>query len=837
MNRLYIYEAAHAPGELKIGETDRDDVHVRIREQLGTANVRYSLLHQQVAVRRDGTTFRDTDVHNTLERMGHPPVPRHMGGKDTEWYRVDLATALTAIASVETGRELDAGRWQTFGMRPEQQSAVRGTSTYFREHNHDDGPAHFLWNAKMRFGKTFTTYQLALEMGWTRLLVLTYKPAVADAWRKDLQGHVDFAGWQFVDKDTDWETLDESRPIVWFASFQDVLGKTKDKKIKERNWFLHAEDWDCIAIDEYHFGAWRDNAKDLYSQTFGDEKDEKQVAEQSPDADAVESLPIAAKHYLYLSGTPFRAIETGEFSEEQIFNWTYPDEQAAKEAWPAGAANPYADLPRMELRTYLIGDTARSEATEGEFNEFSLSELFKATKSADGTYAFTEERYVTAWLDTITGRNAALLNGELRQRTLTPREDGSGPQFPYADANLRNLLRHTVWYLPDVAACRAMTRLLNRDPYFGGDPADPHYRVVDIGGSAAGTGIAALDPVRKTIDEANKPTITLSCGKLMTGVTVPEWTGIFMLRGTNSPESYFQAAFRVQSPWTSRDADQPGGRQILKDTCYVFDFDPQRALRLVGEFATRVSEATGASAESKVKEFTAFLPVFCYADGQMQAVDAADILAIADSGLTSSMMVRKWKSANLVQLDGPTFHRLLADEELMETLNNLEQFRNNKVDVGKAAKVVISAEEALRKAKAERRAPTEEEDSEAKEARKQKQQLREALVAFLQRIPAFMYITDTREKALVEVIRAQEGAKFERATGVPLAMFERLVQSGLLRNDNIDKAILAFKRYEDSSLGYAGNFKDRSDLSIGAMFDTLTTEQADRLINQRGPKS
>lgn len=834
--KIYVYQLNHAPEELKIGQTSHDDVHIRIRQQVGTANIAYTLLHQCEVVRADGTTFGDRQVHQALERMGVRRVARTNGNRDTELFRTDLATVKTAIASVVTGRQLDAGRHQTFDLRPEQQVAVERTAAYFRANRMATSvPPHFLWNAKMRFGKTFTTYQLAREMGWSRILVLTYKPAVAAAWRDDLLHHVDFADWQFVDKGTPWSSVDETGKIVWFASFQDVMGKTRDQQVKERNEALYLLDWDCIVLDEYHFGAWRDNAKDIYSLAPDDEKSEKATAEQEPDVQEVESLPITAGHYLYLSGTPFKAISEGEFTEDQIFNWTYPDEQAAKANWIGPGRNPYRDLPRMELRTYLIGDTARTEATAGEFNEFSLTDLFRARKvedaHGDAVYEFMNDKAVVAWLDTIAGRNKRLLKDALRANTLKVAH-GTGPQFPYADSTLRDRLRHVVWYLPDVASCRAMSALLAFDPYFGGSADNPKYRVVDLGGNATGTGLKALDPVRRAIDPDDKPTITLTCGKLMTGVTVPEWSGIFMLRGSNSPESYFQSAFRVQSPWTRPDADAPDGKRVLKDVCYVFDFDPQRALRLVGEFATRLSEATRTSAEAKVAEFTTFLPIFCYDDGEMLTVDPTDILAIADAGVSSTMMVRKWRSGALVSLDGAAFESLLADDAMMAAIAGLEQFRKKSVDVKKTTEVVIAAEDALKKAKREKRPPTPEEDAAIKEARDQKKKLRESLVAFLQRIPAFMYITDAREQALADVIRAQDSRRFERATGLSIEMFERMASSGLLNGKKIDAAILAFKRYEDASLEYAGNARERNSGVVGGMFRVYSKEEADRLVHE-----
>ena len=201
-------------------------------------------------------------------------------------------------------------------MRPEQKEAVERTAAYFRDRAGGDRSPKFLWNAKMRFGKTFAAYQLAREMGWKRVLVLTYKPAVQSAWRDDLLGHVDFSGWHFVDRETPIADADRllsgPDPVVRFASFQDLGQKSHDGEVKEHNESIHLTDWDCIVLDEYHFGAWRDSARELY-----DPADKALAEEAEPEEEVTEEdLGLDSGHYLYLSGTPFRAITNGEFTKE-----------------------------------------------------------------------------------------------------------------------------------------------------------------------------------------------------------------------------------------------------------------------------------------------------------------------------------------------------------------------------------------------------------------------------------------------------------------------------------------------------------------------------------------
>src|SRR6202453_484047 len=276
-------------------------------------------------------------------------------------------------------------------MRREQAAAVDKAHAYFESIWAEDDSAvpRCLWNAKMRFGKTFAAYQLAKKLDARKVLVVTFKPAGEDAWQNDLESHVDFEGWQYLSNasGTDPTTADKSRPLVYFGSFQDLLGKDKLGNIKAKNTWLHETNWDLVVFDEYHFGAWRDSAKELFEGEDDSEAKKETAAEYNPELDAfneeldelgeseTEFLPITTKAYLYLSGTPFRALATGEFIEEQIFNWTYTDEQRAKEEFAArnpGRWNPYGALPQMPLLTYQMPGELVAIASAGEFDEFDL---------------------------------------------------------------------------------------------------------------------------------------------------------------------------------------------------------------------------------------------------------------------------------------------------------------------------------------------------------------------------------------------------------------------------------------------------------------------------------
>ena len=394
--RIYAYSDERFPGCLKVGYTTLT-AEERVRQQTEAVKIpkqTWRIELDELAIRNDGTFFTDHEIHRGLQRMG---VVREKG----EWFRCTVGQLKKCITNEKTGQyDTDVNRYHSFPMRPEQQRAVDMTAAFFKNNPPTTGHTpHFLWNAKMRFGKTFAAYQLAKTMGWKHLLVITFKPAVASAWREDLLSHTDFKGWQFVSQsegDTPPEKIDKQRPYVYFGSFQDLLGKDRATEgIKEQNQWIHQTHWDCVIFDEYHFGAWREKAQDL----FGDSKTEieKQLKKEYEDYQAEaktiekeegndisfvedfdeEALPITTNHYLYLSGTPFRALQNGDFLEDQIFSWTYTDEQQAKEQWQ-GDNNPYLSLPQMQMMLYKLPKEVEEIAEKGEKDEFDLNLFFKA---------------------------------------------------------------------------------------------------------------------------------------------------------------------------------------------------------------------------------------------------------------------------------------------------------------------------------------------------------------------------------------------------------------------------------------------------------------------------
>ena len=671
----------------------------------------------------------------------------------------------------------------------------------------------------MRFGKTFAAYKLAQSMKLKRILVLTFKPAVESAWADDLYHHIDFKGWQFISNkdardinfsiDEEFEEADKNKPIVVFGSFQDLLGRNDAGGIKAKNEFIHSEKWDLVIFDEYHFGAWRENAKNLFEKqdeeaevNFDQEEFQRKEAANAMDESF---LPITTKYYLYLSGTPFRALNSGEFIEEQIFNWTYSDEQRAKETW-VGKNNPYKALPRMVLMTYKIPESIREVASQGEFDEFDLNEFFKAEGKGEDA-KFKHENEVQKWLDLIRGSYLPSSVDDLKLG------QDKRPPMPYSDTRLLNILTHTLWFLPDVAACDAMKNLIDqRQNTFYHD-----YKVIVCAGTKAGIGLEALKPVQAAMaNPLNSKTITLSCGKLTTGVTVRPWTGVFMLRNLKSPETYFQTAFRVQSPWEIK--DDKGNPQIIKENCYVFDFALDRALKQISSYSSRL-DINESDPEKRVAEFTKFLPVLAYDGSAMMQLNAEAILDIAMSGTSATLLARRWESALLVNVDNDTLKRLMDNPDAMEALMRIEGFRSLNSDI----ETIINKSEKVKKAKTkdgpltpkQKRELTEEE----KEFKAKRKQIQEKLIKFATRVPVFMYLTDYRERCLKDVITQLEPSLFKKVTGLEVKDFELLCSLNVFNASLMNEAIFSFKRYEDSSLSYTGLDLHAGD-DVGG-FDTV----------------
>ncbi len=355
------------------------------------------------------------------------------------------------------------------------------------------------------------------------------------------------------------------------------------------------------------------------------------------------------------------------------------------------------------------------------------------------------------------------------------------------------------------------------------------YQVIVAAGTTAGIGLEALPPVRKAIGSGfDSKTITLSCGKLTTGVTVPQWSSILMLRNLSSPETYFQAAFRVQSPWSIKNpnGDNPNEEEILKPVCFVFDFAPTRALRQLSEYGIGLSP-NESNPENAVRDLVSFLPVLAYDGANMTQIDAGGILDIAMAGTSATLLARKWESALLVNVDNDTLRRIMDNPEAMAAVERIEGWRALGDNV---IETIINKSEKIKdlKKKAKEKELTKKEkkelSDEEREFKSKRKLVQEKLIKFATRIPAFMYLTDFRENTLQDVITKIEPELFETVTGLTVKDFHLLVRLKVFNTEQMNQAVFAFRRYEDASLRYTGLESHKGLRSYG-LYDTVVARE------------
>ncbi|MBO4445037.1 MAG: DEAD/DEAH box helicase family protein [Bacteroidaceae bacterium] len=596
---MYAYstpEIARHDGWLKIGDTEQG-VHKRIGQQTHTADVVYNIVWKDIAMYRDDCTFfRDYDFHDYLTE--YKGIERN---DHTEWFKID-GDALRRYFEEFASRDYQQkGLHYSYKLRDEQQRAVEMTQAYLEAHH---GEGKFLWNAKPRFGKTLTAYDLIRQMKAKNVLIVTNRPSIANSWYDDFEKYMaGQTGYCFV---SDNESL-RDRPgvmtrdmfVKWprklekdfagqicFESLQGLKGSVYFGGNYNKLEWIKNLCWDVLIVDESHEGV--DTMRT--DRAFNN---------------------IKRKFTLYLSGTPFKAIASGEFDDRQIFNWSYTDEQEAKESWDGDSHNPYQDLPKLNLFTYRMSDIVREKVKKGmELYEegmidyaFDLNEFFKTKE--DGT--FEHEADVRKFLQALTTQE----------------------KFPFATEELRKEMAHTFWLLNRVDSAKALAKLLKED---GSGFKD--YEVV----LAAGDGrlddntenIKSYNKVKEAIKDHQR-TITLSVGQLTTGVTIPEWSGVLMLSNMQSAQLYMQAAFRAQNPYEYSE----GGKIVRKDNAYVFDFDPARTLILFDEFANNLKKDTAGGSgttdkrQQNVRQLLNFFPVIAEdEEGRMTQIDERQVMSI-----------------------------------------------------------------------------------------------------------------------------------------------------------------------------------------------------------------
>ncbi|MGB4768036.1 MAG: Eco57I restriction-modification methylase domain-containing protein [Candidatus Saccharimonas sp.] len=724
---VYIYSIPgeqHA-GRLKIGaatlnsadptqEEIEEAAHHRIRQQTKTADIRYRLEFATLGLTNDLKYLSDYMVHNVLIRSGYERAPENASNARSEWFRVDLATAKNAIQAAKEGRaalntdERLSDIVQPFDFRPNQLDAIERTNKAIKQNR-----KHFLWNAKMRFGKTSTAMQVAKENEFEKVLIVTHRPSVSADWYDDFNKVFAGTDYQYSSKDHGESLrvrLNQVKPFVYFASMQDlrlsedvVSDSTSGSSAKgfAKNKEIFSTQWDMLIVDEAHEGT------------------------QSKLGDATLSK-INANFTLELSGTPFNILHKHE--ETDIYTWDYVMEQRDKLNWDAehpGVPNPYAELPALSMFTYDI-DTVAShvgsldaymDALDGAFK---FHEFFRVHKDDDGndTAEFIHETMVNKFLD-------LLVNDEVATK------------FPYATDEYRGYIKHSLWLLPNrTKAIEAMEKLLNKHPVFS------KFKVVNISGNSTDDEADkdAKKRVRDAIDH-NDYTITLTGQRLTTGASIPEWTAVFMLSDTNSATTYLQTAFRCQTP-----AKIDG---MLKTQGYVFDFAPDRTLKLVAE-AVELNHKSGSITTNEQKqamrEFLNFCPILAAEGGGMRRYDVGSMLdqlkkAIIERVSRNGFDDPKLYNDELMKLDEVAIESFNGLRAIVGTATN-EKTNEIKVnDLGMTDLQRQKAEEDERKKKPGRELTEEEKElrRKLKEAREQKKSAISILRGVSIRMPMLVY--------------------------------------------------------------------------------------------------
>lgn len=651
---IYVFRINDQPhkGCLKIGEATCENIldcgfqpnskalnaaaHRRINQYTQTAGIKYELLYTELALYSNGKNiygFNDKEVHAVLERSGIKRKVFDVKHQANEWFITDLETVKKAIKAVKQGQtslrpsEISQSK-SPIVFRPEQLEAINQTVKQFKQSN------QMLWNAKMRFGKTLTALQVVKEIGFKRTLILTHRPVVNASWFEDFgkifYDRPDYAfgskqkGEKFVSLEE--RAKEDKINYVYFASMQDLRGSEQIGGNFDKNHEIFSTNWSLLIVDEAHEGI-----------------------ETSLGRSVLEELIASDTKVLRLSGTPFNLLKN--FKQDEIYTWDYVMEQRAKADWDKihfGDSNPYASLPRLNIFTYDLGKLLHEFAEEDI--AFNFREFFKVAQNG----RFFYEKEIVSFLNLLTNEN----------------KDSC---YPFASDEYRKIFRHTLWVLPGVKEAKALKKLLTTHPVF------QFFTVVNVAGDGDEESDDALTAVKNAIgdDPEQTRTITLTCGRLTTGVSVPAWTAVLMLSGSYSTaaSTYMQTIFRVQTPATIN------GK--IKEECYVFDFAPDRTLKVLAETAKISSKAGKTSSDDRraMGDFLNFCPVISISGSTMEKFDV-------------SRMLEELKKAYVERVvrNGFEDNKLYNDELLKLTELELEDFKKLKETIGATKSVPQSGD-------------------------------------------------------------------------------------------------------------------------------------------------
>ncbi len=737
----------------------------RIDQYTKTAAISYQLLHTELALKTvkssDGKpvlkAFRDHDVHRVLTNSGFKKkVFEDIKGK--EWFQVDLETVLKAIDAVKKSRSnishTDiANDFSPIIFRPEQETAIKQTLKQFKS------GTKMLWNAKMRFGKTLCALEVVKKSEFKKTIIITHRPVVDDGWYKDFKNiFFDRSDYEYGSKNygvTLKELEKNGNKFVYFASIQDLRGSSAVGGKFDKNDAIFSTEWDCVVVDEAHEGT---------TTSLGE--------------DVIKNIIKEKTKFLALSGTPFNILSN---YEDNIYTWDYVMEQQHKKQWGEnhfGDSNPYDELPELRIYTYDLGKIISNKRyIELEDKAFNFREFFRVwtgdirldriampTNCEIGD--FYHENDVKSFLDLIT-------------------KSDFNSQYPYSTEEYRDLFKHSLWMVPGVKEARALSKLMKKHPVFGNGA----FEIVNVAGDGDEEEKTddALKKVRQAIDNAGNYgyTITLSCGKLTTGVTVPEWTAVFMLSGSfsTSAANYLQTIFRVQSPCNKNG--------MIKQRCYVFDFAPDRTLKMVAEAVALSTKAGKASETDKriMGEFLNYCPVISVDGTEMKEYDTNKLLqqlkrAYAERAVRNGFDDNNLYNDELLKLDGMALEEFKKLKGIVGSSKAAP--KSNEIDINSQGFTEEEYEEVERIAKKSKKDRTPEEEARLKEINEKKKQKYDAisiLRAISIRMPLLIYGADididedfTLEKFLDDkIVDSASWIEFMPA-GVTKSVFKKFIK-------------------------------------------------------------
>lgn len=702
----------------------------RIETYTNTAGIDYKLLYTQLAVKKEKNkidkkdklvAFRDYEVHNVLKASNIKPEKL---AKSREWFRVDLETAKKAIEAVINNEKnllkKDIKVHTPIIFRPEQEEAIDKTVKLFTSTKKKEF-SKMLWNAKMRFGKTVSALEVIRQCKFNKTIIITHRPVVDKGWEEDFN-KIFYNEKNFIygsKKDSSLKELIVSKKkFVYFASIQDLRNSKTVGGIYDKNDDVFDTEWDLVIVDEAHEGN---------TTALGDEVIKRLVKSNSSHN----------TKFLALSGTPFNIID--EYNDEKcVYTWDYIMEQDSKEKWSNnhfGDSNPYEELPKMHIYTYNLGELLKTKYVEDKafnFKEFfrtwtgnikiDLKPMPKNANIGD----FVHENDIISFLNLITKKD-------------------SQNNYPFATEKYRDLFRHTLWMVPGVKEAKALSELMKSHPVFGSTA----FKIVNVAGDGDSEeeNKDALNLVKTAIKEAGTEgyTITLSCGKLTTGVTIREWTAVMMLAGaySTSASTYLQTIFRVQSPCNMN------GK--IKTDCYVFDFAPDRALKVIAESVNISTKPGRINSEEKQKILGAFLnycPVISLEGTKMKKLSTSRLLqrvkrVYAEKAIKNGFDDDSLYSDELLKLQNVDVEKFKGLQKILEQTKSLG--KTKQIDINKQGLTDEEYEELERLEKKQKKnkkelTPEEKEDLERrKEILKNKAIAKSILRSISIRIPLLIY--------------------------------------------------------------------------------------------------